>query len=294
MGYGAYDSCSRTTRAMDSGYYTKSAKDIFTARNINNAMSPKNVTVRESRDSEEHPDSLAVVIALDLTGSMGSIPHNLVKDGLPSIIGNIQQRGIKSPQLLFLGVGDHECDRAPLQVGQFESSDELMDKWLTSIFLEGGGGGNDGESYILAWYFAGYRTAIDCYEKRKQKGFLFTIGDEPTLLDIPKSVIENLMGKGQYEDYDAGKLLTKVMEQYNVFHIHVRQGSNGRRQDVVDGWAQLLHKNLIIADKHEDIPRIIADKIVEIAGATVTPKTVKSKKTKEEPKKEEEPLQILL
>ena len=66
----------------------------------------------------------------------------------------IIQSGIKDPQVLFLAIGDHECDTSPLQVGQFESSDELLEHWLTHVWLEGGGGGNRGESYALAWHFA--------------------------------------------------------------------------------------------------------------------------------------------
>lgn len=269
MGHGGYDRDVRTKRAIDSGYYTKSANEIFKARSINNAMSPYGVTLRESRDSAEHPNSLAIQLALDLTGSMGTIPHHLVKDGLPTIISNVQAKGIKDPQLLFVGIGDHECDKAPLQVGQFESSDALMDNWLTSVYIERGGGGNDGESYLLAWYFAGYRTAIDCFEKRKQKGFCFTIGDEPTLDMVPKSSMLEIMGEGQYENFTASKLLEKAMETYNVFHVHVKETSSGRRSSVIDGWKQLMRDNLIIAEKHEEIPDLIANKIIEVTKAGV-------------------------
>ena len=34
-------------------------------------------------------DMIAIVIALDVTGSMGSIPHFLVKEGLPNIMKRI-------------------------------------------------------------------------------------------------------------------------------------------------------------------------------------------------------------
>ena len=85
---------------------------------------------------------------------MGHVPHALVQDGLPHIMETILKKGVEDPQVLFLAIGDHTCDEAPLQVGQFESSDELLDRWLTDVYLEGHGGGNDGESYMLAWYFA--------------------------------------------------------------------------------------------------------------------------------------------
>lgn len=264
MGGGTYCYSARTERATDLGYFTKSSSEIFTQRNINNAMSPFGVSLRESRDSAEHPNSLAIVIGLDTTGSMGSIPNFLVKNGLPIIVSNIIQKGIADPQILFMGIGDHECDTAPLQVGQFESSDELLDKWLTTVYLEGGGGGNSGESYLLAWYFAGNHTSIDCLEKRGQKGFLFTIGDEPTLQHIPSSTLRKLMGEGQYSNVSAQELLDKARETFNVFHVHMTNTSSGERQHVQDGWKQLMQDSLILANRSEDVANLIADKIIEI------------------------------
>jgi len=269
MGGGGYSCASRSMRAADMGYAHKSTQEIFKGRSMNNAMNPNGVDVRESRDSEEHPNSVAIVLALDVTGSMGSIPHHLVKEGLPDVMDGIIQRGIKDPQMLFLGVGDHECDSAPLQVGQFESSDELLDKWLTDIWLESGGGGNDGESYMLAWYFAAKHTAIDCFEKRKEKGFLFTVGDENCLPELPKSSLREIMGSSQPETVTSVELLSMASEKYNVYHLHVRQGSNGRREDIMDGWKQLMGDNLIIVDNHKDIPKVITEIVTGNSGQEV-------------------------
>ncbi len=259
MGSGSYSSSARSMRATSMGYDTKSASEIFTQRHINNAMNPHGITIRESRDSNEHPNSLAMILALDVTGSMGSVPHFLVKEGLPNIMESIIKGGIKDPQLLFLGIGDHECDRSPLQVGQFESSDALLDKWLTDVYLEGGGGGNEGESYLLAWYFAGKHTSIDCFEKRKEKGFLFTIGDEPVLDSIGASKLKSIMGEGQYQKFTALELLDVARKMYNVYHIHIKETGSGARQFVMDGWKQLMADNLVIAKRHTDVAQIITD-----------------------------------
>lgn len=271
MGRGRYSSADRHTRALHSGYYTKFAQEIFTSKSINSAMNPYGVKIRESRDSNEHPNSLAIIIALDVTGSMGSVPHFLVKQGLPDIVDRIIKSGIADPQILFLAIGDHECDEAPLQVGQFESSDELLDKWLTDVWLEGGGGGNWGESYMLAWYFAAYHTAIDCLEKRGQKGFLFTIGDEPVLSEIPSRVLKSIMGDGQYEDYPSSALLQKASEKYQTFHIHVKETASGSRTFVMDGWKQMISDGLVIAERHMEISGIISN-IVSKSPAKEKPK----------------------
>jgi len=264
MGGGFYSTSDRSVRASHAGYYTKSSSEIFKSKSINSAMNPHGVKIRESRDSADHPNSLAVVIALDVTGSMGTVPHHLVKDGLPNIVDGIIQKGIKDPQLLFLGIGDHECDSFPLQTGQFESSDELLDKWLTTTFMEGGGGGNGGESYLLAWYFAGKHTSIDCFEKRKQKGFLFTIGDEPVLNSISASELKNLMGNGEYKNYTAAQLLEQARKLYNVYHIHIKETSQGSRQSTINGWKELLGDNLIAVERHEEVSKVITDIVTKV------------------------------
>jgi hypothetical protein len=276
MGMGAYSINERSKRSDKLGYKTKSASEIFSQRNINNAMNPFGVRVRESRDSLEHPNTVSIVLALDVTGSMGSIPHHLVKEGLPHIMGNIIQSGISDPQLLFLAVGDHECDDSPLQVGQFESSDELLDIWLTRVFLEGGGGGNAGESYLLAWYFAGFHTSLDCFEKRQQKGFLFTVGDEPTLPDIPARALKDIMGDGQYQTYTAAQLLEKARETYHVYHLHIKETGSGATKKTMAGWKQLMGENLIIVERHEEISKIIPQIVAKQVAASASVETAAS------------------
>jgi len=271
MGGGSFSFDSYTTRSVAKNYDTKSTREIFTQRSINNAMHPYGINVRESRDSAEHPNSLAIVLGLDETGSMGSIPHHLVKTGLPTLMDKILKKGVADPQVLFLGIGDHECDQSPLQVGQFESSDELLEHWLTSVYLEGNGGGNGGESYLLAWYFAAYHTSIDCFEKRGQKGFLFTVGDEPCLPVLPKGDLKSLMGDGQYEDFTAARLFEEACKKYHTYHIHVRETHSGSRQHVMDDWKQMLCDNLLIVDRHTDIPDLIADRITALSSVGVKP-----------------------
>ena len=270
MGSGTYSISGSVTRSAT--YASLNNQQIFTNTAMPHAMSPLNVKVRESRDSAEHPNSFPIIMALDVTGSMGSIPNYMVKEGLNKIMANIIQQGEKDPQVLFLGIGDHECDTSPLQVGQFESSDELLDKWLRAVYLESGGGGNLGESYSLAWYFAGYHTVTDSWEKRKRKGLLFTIGDEPVLPSIPGHALKSFVGGGQYEKkYSAVQLLDKARETYEVYHIHLTQTSAGKLPGAMDGWKQLMGKNLIVVDSAEDVAKTISDIVIKYQGTSHTP-----------------------
>lgn len=269
MGYTTYSTTDRRMRSESLGYYTRSRDEIFSQsklHRVHDSMNPNGVDVRECRDSEKHPNALPIILALDHTGSMGHIPHELVKDGLPTLMGGLTQHGVPDASLLFLGIGDHEVDEWPLQIGQFESGDEELDMWLTRTYLEGGGGSNAGESYLLAWYFAANHTVADHFEKRKQKGFLFTVGDEPCLTSLPKSALKEIMGdtaKGQSAFSDK-QLLKEAQKNYNVFHLHILQGSAGRRS--LNYWKELLGQNCIPVENYEDVAKIISKTVKSNLG----------------------------
>src|SRR5690606_11730019 len=147
------------------------------------------------RDSEAHPASVGVIFALDVSGSMGEIPAKLATQTLPTFMKAMLDAGVPDPQVLFMGIGfaGQGGDRAPLQVGQFESTESLMDQWLTNLYLEGGGGGGN-ESYELAMYFAARHTAMDCVEKRGRRGYLFMTGDEPPNPVVSREQVKRLIG----------------------------------------------------------------------------------------------------
>lgn len=261
MGGGFYSSTSRASRTAT--YMSRSTHENFRERTMNLAMNPHGITLRESRDSEEHPESLAIMIGLDVTGSMLSIPQYLVGQGLPTFMEKLLSGGIKHPQVLFTGIGDHTYDQAPLQVGQFESSDELLDVWLTKLYLEGQGGSNYGESYMLEWFFGAKYVEMDCLEKRNQKGFMFTIGDEPVLPDLPAKSQKSIMGEGQYANESSLELLEKAREKFDVYHLHMKQGVNGNNPRIMDGWKQIMGDNLIIVEKKSHVSKIMADIIIK-------------------------------
>lgn len=266
MGNASYSTVSRSARYKSSNMATKSRDEIFESREVTEDMDPEGVIVRESRDSEANPKALPVILGLDVTGSMGHIPENLVHNGLPRIMGNLIQKGLTDPALLFLAIGDHEVDRSPLQVGQFESGDEELDKWLTSVYLEGGGGGNMGESYLLAWYFAAYHTVTDHWEKRDKKGYLFTVGDEACLPELPSRAIKSIMGNNEHGDLTKGGLLNEAQQRYNVFHIHVKETSQGRTQSNIDDWKQLMGDNLILLEDHTNLSDVIFEIVYTMEG----------------------------
>lgn len=272
MGNSSYSYDARSIRASNMGYFTASVDSIFTQntkRQIHEQMDPKGILFRESCDSETHPNTIPIQFYLDVTGSMGHIPHEMIKDGLPTLMGALIQNGVPDAALVFGAIGDHEYDRYPLQIGQFESGDAELDMWLTRTYLEGGGGGNAGESYLLAWYFAANHIKTDAFDKRGKKGFVFTIGDEPCLRNLPISAIKGIMDNtavGQ-ANYTMEELLEAAQKKNHVYHIHVNHG--GRVCDL--RWKEVLGKNLIEITDHRTVSKVISDIILAenlVSGTT--------------------------
>lgn len=265
MGYGNWSS--DAFDHLKSSRKTKSVDDIFTSRNLSTDMNPHGVLFRESRDSVEHPESVPVIVFLDVTGSMGRIPEVLVREKLGALMDTIIKHGVPDPQILFGAIGDHHCDRSPLQIGQFESATKELDQWLTKIYLEGGGGGQHMESYLLGWLFAARHTSIDAFEKRGKKGFLFTIGDEWTWDELDSDTLKSLMGYKQSESVSAEALLREAQRMYEVFHIHINEASYCNDPVVLDPWKALLKERLIILENHEAIAETIATTVAVLTGA---------------------------
>lgn len=269
MGGGSYS----VDRSLDRrvSYNSMDRYEIFSSRTINSEMDPRN-TIRESCDSDEHPETIPIIIGLDVTGSMGHVPEQFIRESMTSIMDSLYQKGLKDSQILFLGIGDHECDKFPLQVGQFESDDELLDKWLKNIYLEGGGGGNGGESYMLAWLYAARHTRIDSFEKRSKKGYVFTIGDEPNLKRLDEKSIREIFGADSVaKNITSDLLYREASEKYNVFHIGVTETSQGSRVETQREWREALGNHYIMVERSKEIPSIIASIIInELSSSNVS------------------------
>lgn len=179
-------------------------------------MDPKGV-VRESRDSANHPESVGIVFALDVSASMEELPHQLAKETLPAFMEAV--RGVlPDAQVCFMAFGNAYSDQAPLQVGQFESTGELMDQWLKAVWIESGGGGM-GESFDLAMLFAARHMRMDCFEKRQKKGYLFLTGDEIPFIHLGAHAIRRVLGDSDDENRMAEQVAAEALERFHVFFL---------------------------------------------------------------------------
>ncbi|HEY7125317.1 MAG TPA: hypothetical protein VH540_15290 [Ktedonobacterales bacterium] len=247
----------RKKSGKDPFAYSASATSDPNGPRAHPTLDPFGVKKRESCDNAEHPESVAIVVFFDVTGSMLSIPVTLQKK-LPELLGLLLRKGyVDHPQIMFGAIGDATCDQVPLQVGQFES-DNRMDENLENIVLEGGGGGQKRESYELAMYFVSEHTAIDCWEKRGHKGYLFMIGDEMAYPAVSRAHANKLIGDGLEKDMPLKEMLSRLRKCYEVFYILPKSASHGGDKEVLAFWRQLLGENVLEIDDEAAVCETIA------------------------------------
>jgi hypothetical protein len=229
-------------------------------RAVHQKMNPLGVTVRESRDSDAHPESHAVAVLFDVTGSMQGVPR-VLQAHLPKLMGLLIRKGyLDHPQILIGAIGDATCDAAPLQVGQFESGIEIEED-LGKLYLEGGGGGHITESYELALYFMARHTALDCYEKRGRRGYLFVIGDETPYPKVKRREVARLIGDGLQADIPVEEQIAELGKTYDVYYVLPKMTHHWNNPAVHRRWAELLGQHVLRLEDPAAICELIASTI---------------------------------
>ena len=246
------------------GAATRTRAELFGARRLDAALDPARLKggLRESLDSPANPASTPIIVTCDVTGSMGITAEIIVRSGLGVIMQGIYDRKpVTDPHVLIGATGDVYCDQAPLQVSQFEADMRLVDQ-VKKIWIEGGGGGNLGESYNAPWYFAAMKTRCDAILKRGRKGYLFTIGDEPPLPVLPRDAIRRVFGDAVERDISSRELLDLVTRDWEVFHLIVKPVSSA-----VADWKALLRERAIEVPAIERLGEVIVSTMQVIEGA---------------------------
>ena len=195
-------------------------QDNFKSRSIAPELSPMNI-MRECCDTDEHPNTIPVIIGLDVTGSMGQAAVEVAKS-LNVIMKNILSK-MTDVEFCVMGIGDLAYDNAPIQMSQFESDIRIAEH-MDKVYFEFGGGGNIYESYTAAWYMGARHTKLDCWERGK-KGIIITLGDETLNPYLPKEPLMLATGDGIQDDIQTSDLIKEVSEKYDIYHIYVKHGS---------------------------------------------------------------------
>ncbi len=241
-----------------------SAQEMFKSRSLSDALNPYKV-VRECCDSGEHPETVPVILALDVTGSMGSAAVEVAKK-LNNVMTTLYEQ-TKDVEFLIMGIGDLAYDRAPIQASQFESDIRIAEQ-LDKVFFEGGGGGNGFESYTAAWYFGLNCTRLDCHNRGK-KALIITMGDEPLNPYLPRKPLEAALGENLEKDIETGGLYKQVTEKFEVFHLAVidpRSCGARYEEQIMRTFGEYLDKKHLKKVNLDNITPAIIDIVTEFAA----------------------------
>lgn len=239
-----------------------SAQEMFKARNLDPALNCYGVT-RECVDSQEHPNTIPVILALDVTGSMGKTSVEIASK-LNKIMTSLYDE-VKDVEFMIMGIGDFSYDEYPLQVSQFESDIRIAEQ-LDKIYFESGGGGNAYESYSAAWYFAANHTELDCW-KRNKKGLIITIGDELLNPYLPLDKVSEVIGDDNQADIETNDIYEMVKDKYDLYHINVTSTSSGSRGKTknVNSFAKLIGSQNVCNCNTEEISEHIINIVKDFA-----------------------------
>lgn len=265
MGGGSWTRSAFTSYTTTKGYnvstdgvvtgMSSNVQDNFRSRMLVADLDPKNV-MRECVDSVEHPNTKPVILALDVTGSMGKAAMEVAKQ--INVVMTKLYENIADVEFMVMGIGDLAYDCAPIQASQFESDIRIAEQ-LDKIYFEGGGGGNAYESYSAAWYFGLNHTKLDCWN-RGQKGVIITMGDEPMNPYLPKKALSAVTGDDLQSDIETVQLYTDASEKFDIYHLYVKHGYGRYQEDVHKTFGQLLDENHL---KDTSVDKI-ADDIIDI------------------------------
>lgn len=261
----SYNDYSYSIRGMSADTFatTKlSNQEVFKSTRINDQLAPYKI-MRECCDSEEHPNTLPVILALDVTGSMGQAAVKVAQK-LNTIMTDLYaDNSVKDIEFCIMGIGDLACDNSPIQISQFESDIRIAEQ-LDKIYFEFGGGGNTWESYTAAWYMGTRHCKLDCWN-RGQKGIIITLGDECPNPYLPMRKLSTETGDNLQSDIETKDLYEEVKEKFNVYHISIDDPSSSydyhKRLGLDEKWKELLGDNYYVATL-DNLGKTITDIIV--------------------------------
>lgn len=247
----------------------------YKAVRLDEGLNPQNFKIRECANSEEHPNTIPVILALDVTGSMGRACKETA-EALGVIMTDLYEK-FTDIEFCVMGIGDLAYDSAPVQMSQFESDVRIAEA-LDKIFMEHGGGGNGYESYTAAWYMGLKRTKLDCYDQQGRKGIIITMGDEPLNPYLPVNKLNRYTGATEEKDIETEELLKEVTKKFNVYHIAVKDSADsyGYYKDAIHRSFKILGERFKVSTIN-DLSKTIVDCISDsLASAGVITDSVAS------------------
>ena len=260
--YVSHSTTSRGYATMDD-FYKATTQDLYKSKTLEAELNPYNV-MRECRDSNEHPNTIPVILALDVTGSMGSAANAVAKQ-----LGDIMSKlydSVTDIEFCVMAIGDLAYDKFPIQMSQFESDIRIAEN-LEKVYFERGGGGNDYESYTSAWYMGLKHTDLDCW-KRGKRGIIITMGDEKLNPYLPSEQLNKKVGDTNQNQYiETSELYQEVIKKFDVYHISIDDPNTsyaGTKTFVDKSWEDVLGEHYYVSTNQK-----LTNTIVDIINKAI-------------------------
>ena len=270
MGCGSWTSKSFTSYANSRGMDVSTSgailgnysnQEIFKSRSIDPVLSPIHV-MRECCDNDEHPNTVPVVLGLDVTGSMGDAAVEIAKK-LNVIMTKLYEK-VTDVEFMIMGIGDLSYDDYPIQISQFESDIRIAEQ-LDKLYFEFGGGGNGFESYTVAWYMGSRHTKLDCLSRGK-KGIIITIGDEQLNPYLPlrgrSCGLVEATGDKLQADIETKDLYEEASNKFNIYHLDVQHGRRWDEDEIETSFKKYLKDDHFRRVSMDSIANEIVDIVV--------------------------------
>lgn len=212
---------------------------------VNTGKDAKKLVVAEAKTESRAP----VVIAIDVTGSMGQWPITIFSK-LPYLEHEMKEYLGEDAEISFCAIGDVYSDKYALQVQNFVKGSGLS-KSLTELVIEGGGGGTAHESYDMGAYY----YARHCEMPNAEKPIFIFIGDEGLYDTISPDAAKKYCGDTDLKSLTTHKIIGELKRKFSVYCIRKPYGEAiGNAMAPADARIQEQWEKLLGADKIAHLP----------------------------------------
>jgi hypothetical protein len=165
-------------------------------------------------------------------------------------------------EISFAAVGDANCDKAPLQVTDFAKEREL-DLNINSLFPEGGGGGQECETYELLAYYYAYKCEMP-ESIESLKPIFVLICDESYYARAEREQVKKLIGDDPECSKESKDVFKDLREKFDVFVL--RRTYTGCDDWMMRNWRDVLDEKRVVIMPD---PLRVVDVIIGIVAKTV-------------------------
>ena len=234
-------------------------------RRVHERMDPYRVEWRESRDSEAHPESRAVAVLFDVTGSMGRVPR-ILQQNLCQLMNLLLAKGyLAHPQILIGGIGDATCDRTRCRSASSSPASKSTKTWPNSGWK---GAAADKDRVVRAGHVL----------HGPQDGDRLPGETPPAGIPVPdrrRDAIPlrqpeaggNLLGERLEADIPVEDVIRELETQYDTYFILPNLTSYYDDPQILRCWKRLLGEKVIRLDDPQGISDLIAAVIGMKEGA---------------------------